>query len=180
MRHAVFTRVRCKIAVMGLLALLATLGAAQSVRAESGDLVEVFIDARQPAYVIYQGIAEGTSQLALDEMAGYATLAGMSLVPWAEFRANPEAYISAVVVKNEYPGGRTAVGILAMLKAHPGRPIAITWNGGIATSFFDFQHAVEMYEDYRENAERYESSRAQNAENDPLSPEVQIKAMLGG
>lgn len=163
-----------------LLALLAALNGVHPVLAANGDLVDVFIDARQSAYVIYQGVAEGTPPLAREEMIGYATFAGVSLVSWAQFRANPENYITAGIVKNEYPGQLTAVGILAMLKAHPGRPIAITWNGGIATTFFDFQHAVETYEDYLEDAVGYENRRNQGTADDPLNPAIQIKSMLGG
>jgi len=160
--------------------VIALLGDARQGMAANGDLVEVFIDARQPAYVVYQGVSENTSPTARQEMVGYASLDGVSLVPWARFRDNVNAYIAVGIVKNEYPGARTALGILAVLKAHPGRPVAITWNGGVASSFFDFQHAVEAYEDYRENSVGYENSRNQSAEDDPLNPEVQIKAMLGG
>lgn len=162
------------------LVMIASLGGMREAVAANGDLVEVFIDARQPAYVVYQGVAEDTPQIARQEMAGYAALDGVSLVAWAEFSANVQDYIATGVVKNEYAGGRTALGLLAMLKAKPGRPVAITWNGGIATTFFDFQHAVEVYEAYLENAVGYENSRRQSVEDDPLDPDVQIKAMLGG
>jgi len=159
--------------------MIVLLGGMRIAVAASGDLVEVFIDARQPAYVTYQGVTEGTPQIARQEMAGYAALEGVSLVPWAEFSANVQNYIAPAIVKNEYPNARTALGLLAMLKAKPGRPVAITWNGGIATSFFDFQHAVEVYEHFRENDIGYENSRRQNVDEDPLNPDVQIKAMLG-
>jgi len=163
-----------------LIALLAgAFGGGSASHAANDDLVEVFIDARQPAYVIFQGVAESASPQARQEMAGYATLDGISLVAWAQFRASPQDYIAAGIVKNEYPGQNIAEGVLALLKAHPGRPIAITWNGGIATSFFDFQHAVEVYEAYLKDAASYENSRNQSTEDDPLNPEVQIKAMLG-
>ncbi|HEY9079834.1 hypothetical protein [Magnetovibrio sp.] len=155
-------------------------GGVHPAMAANGDLVEVFIDAREPAYVIYQGVAEDTALAARQEMAGYATLEGISLVPWAQFSANVRAFIAPGIVKNEYPGERTALGLLALLKAHPGRPVAITWNGGIATTFFDFQHAVEVYEAYLENAAGYENSRRERNEDDPLDPDTQIRAMLGG
>lgn len=163
-----------------VLCVLVSLGGAVPAMADSGDLIEVFIDARQSAYVTYQGVAEDTSQLARDEMAGYATLEGITLVPWAEFRDRAQDFIAKGILKNEYPGAGTALGILAVLKANPGRPIAVTWNGGIATSFFDFQLAVETLEAYQENAEIYEKSRAEALEDDPLNPDVQIRAMLGG
>lgn len=162
------------------LCVLVSLGCAFPAMADSGDLIEVFIDARQAAYVTYQGVAENASLQAREEMASYATLEGISVVPWAEFRDRAQDFVAKGIVKNEYPGAGTALGILAVLKANPGRPIAVTWNGGIATSFFDFQLAVETLEAYQENAETYEKSRAEAAQDDPLNPDVQIRAMLGG
>ncbi|WP_139135001.1 hypothetical protein [Magnetovibrio blakemorei] len=159
--------------------MLVSLGGAFPAMADSGDLIEVFIDARQSAYVTYQGVATDTSQQARDEMAGYATLEGISLVTWEEFRNQAQDIVAKGILKNEYPGAGTALGILAVLKANPGRPIAVTWNGGIATSFFDFQLAVETLEAYQENAETYEKSRTEAKEDDPLNPDVQIRAMLG-
>lgn len=142
-------------------------------------VIEIFIDARQPAYVVYQSVAADAPQAARDEMAGYAGLSGVTLVPWDVFRENVDRYIAAGMRINEYPQQRIALGILAVLKAHPGRPVAITWNGGIATSFFDFQHAVQAFEDFQENPVEYERKRAAGEYGDALNPERQIRAMLG-
>lgn len=160
--------------------ILALVGGAQQVMAADDDLIEVFIDARQEAYVVFQGVAQNTSGAARQEMAGYANLDNVSLVGWAQFRDNVDEFIAAGIVNNEYPGVRTGLGLLAILKSKPGRPVAITWNGGIATSFFDFQHAVDVFEDYQEDRAAYEKSRAENSENDPLNPDIQIRTLLGG
>lgn len=153
---------------------------ARSAWAADADLILVFIDARQDAYVVFQGVSQGTPAIARREMEGYATLDRVSLVAWDNFRENVETFVAAGIQKNEYPGRRTPLGILALLKAYPGRPFAVTWNGGIASSFFDFQHAVEVLEEYREDAEAYELRRSLDANEDPLSPDLQLKTMLDG
>lgn len=163
-----------------VLAVLAFLGGMGMAWAQDATIVEVFIDARQDAYVVFQGVSEGTSPLARQEMAGYATLENVSLMSWVQFRDNVQRLIAARIVKNEYPGPRTALGVLAVLKSRPGRPIAVTWNGGVAVSFFDFQHAVEAYEAYLEDPPGYEQNRAREGDDDPLDPDRQIKAMLDG
>ncbi len=158
---------------------LSVWGGVQAVLA-ADELIEVFIDARQPAYVTYQGVTANTSPLARREMAGYSSLDGVTLVSWDLFRDNVDAYIAAGIRINEYPKQRTAFGILALLKAKPGRPVAITWNGGIATSFFDFQHAVEVFEAFQENPVKYQQDRADGEFGDSLNPEVQVRAALEG
>jgi len=164
----------------GILCVGALFLGARPVVGASGELVDVFIDAREPAYVIYQGVSIDASPAARQEMVGYTGLEGVSMVTWAQFRRNVQNYVAAAIVKNEYPAKRTAPGLLAVLKAYPGRPVAVTWNGGMATSFFDFQHAVEVFADFQENASRYEQNRLDNAANDPLNPDIQIRVLLGG
>lgn len=167
-------------AIPVLLAVLTLFGGLHAAWAQDASLVEVFIDARQDAYVVFQGVSDDTHPLARQEMEGYAALDKVSLVSWAQFRDNVQNFVASGIIKNEYPGPRTALGILAVLKSRPGRPIAVTWNGGVAASFFDFQHAVETYEAYRDDPPSYEQNRTQVGADDPLDPDRQIKAMLDG
>jgi len=169
-----------RLFVLTVLVILASMAGVRAVWAANGDLVEVFIDARQPAYVVFQSVAEDTPVLARQEMVGYAALEKVSLVPWIRFRDNVQSFIADGIVKNEYPNSRTALGILAILKSRPGRPVAITWNGGIAASFFDFQHAVQTYRAFQQDAERYERERRRDVADDPLNPELHLRMLQGG
>lgn len=167
-------------AILSVLVACAVWGGGGRAWAADDDLIQVFIDARDPAYVIFQGVAENTHPAARQEMEGYATLDKVSLVAWATFRDNAERLVSAGIVKAEYPPARTARGILALLKINPGRPFAITWNGGIAASFWDYQLAVELLESYQEDQARYERERRENVDGDPLNPELHLKDLQGG
>lgn len=148
--------------------------------AQTAQLSEVFIDARQPAYVTYQALSVDTPAIARQEMLGYANLDGVTLVTWDLFRDNVDKFIASGIRINEYPKNKTALGILAMLKAKPGRPVSITWNGGIATSFFDFQLAVETFEAFQENPVQYEIDRDAGEFGDSLDPDRQLRAMMEG
>ncbi|MBF0248805.1 MAG: hypothetical protein HQL36_12180, partial [Alphaproteobacteria bacterium] len=52
----------------------------------AADPERVFIDARQEAYVVFQGVDADTHPAAIQEMESYATLEGVSLVSWDDFR----------------------------------------------------------------------------------------------
>ncbi|MEG3617880.1 hypothetical protein V5T82_05385 [Magnetovibrio sp. PR-2] len=150
----------------------------QGAWAQGVQLSEVFIDARQPAYVTYQALSLKTPPLARQEMLGYANLDGVTLVKWDLFRDNVDKFIASGIRINEYSKNKTALSILTMLKTKPGRPVSITWNGGIATSFFDFQLAVESFEAFQENPVQYEIDRDAGEFGNNLDPAVQLRTML--
>lgn len=146
--------------------------------AGAADPVAVFIDGRDPAFLVVQGVAGDASDQARREMAGYATLAGVSLVPWNAFRQNAQTLIAPHIVKNEYPGTSTILGVVALVKAYPGEPFGITWNGGLAVSFQDYQYAVTTYKAFGANAQAYEQSRPRTPDADPVNPAKHIAALL--
>jgi len=145
---------------------------------QAAQVVEVFIDARDPAFVVVQGIASDASARAKREMRGYAMLDRVSIVTWAVFRKHIKTLLAPYVVKNEYPESRTLLGVVTLVKAHPGRPYAVTWNGGLASTFQDFQYAATTYEAFTTDAESYERSRPRNRADDPLHPDNQLAVLL--
>lgn len=167
----VATFLRILFAVVSLLA--ASLGAAHAA-----DVAEVFIDGRDPAFVVVQGVAADAPPLARQEMASYATLDNVSLVPWDAFRQEAEVLLKPHILKDEYPGAALALNIVALVKAYPGRPFAVTWNGGLAASFQDYQHAVSTYRAFQENAEGYERARPADPRLDPLNPANHLPGLL--
>lgn len=152
--------------------------AAFTPRAWAADPVEVFVDARDPAFVVVQGVAADAPPQARAEMAGYATLEGVALMSWNAFRQDAQSVFSPHIAKDEYPGSLIVPGMVALVKAYPGRPFAVTWNGGLAVSFQDYQHAVSTYQAYQENAEAYEASRPAEPEADPVDPVRHLTALL--
>jgi len=144
----------------------------------AAELAEVFIDARDPAFVVVQGVAVDAPEAAKLEMRGYAALDRVEMLTWDTFRLNAQTLLGPYVVKNEYPGSRTVLGVLALVKAHPGKPFAVTWNGGLAASFQDFQYAVTTYEAFATDPDAYETKRSAERVADPLNPDRQLQALL--
>ena len=146
--------------------------------AHAAELVDVFIDARDPAFVVVQGIAIDAPEAAKFEMRSYTALDGVSMVSWDVFRQNAQAILAPYVVKDEYPESRTVLGVVTLVKDQPGKPFALTWNGGLAASFQDFQHAVSTFQAYTDDPGLYETSRPTDVAADPLFPDRQLQALL--
>lgn len=146
--------------------------------AQAAELVDVFIDAREPAFVVVQGIALDAAEAAKQEMRSYTALDGVTMVPWDVFRQNAQTILAPYVVKDEYPGSRTVLGVVTLVKDQPGRPFALTWNGGLAASFQDFQHAVSTFQAFNNDPVAYETSRPTDVAADPLFPDRQLQALL--
>jgi len=141
----------------------------------AAELVEVFIDARDPAYVVVQGVHADTPQAAWKEMEGYAQLGNVHMMSWLIFRKNARGILSPYVKRNDYPNTQALMGVLTLIKKYPGRPFAITWNGGVATSFWDYQHAAETLVKFAGNPTGYKPLLPKE---DPVHPDNQLPALL--
>lgn len=160
------------------LIVIAVLAVAVLTReATAADPVDVFVDGRDPAFLVVQGVAVSTDARARREMIGYAALENVSMIAWSTFRQNAESIIEPHIIKNEYPQSSTLLGVIALVKAYPGRSFAITWNGGLAVSFQDYQYAVRTYKAYQADAKAYEDRRA-NLQTDPVNPQHHLAALL--
>lgn len=144
----------------------------------AADPVEVFVDGRDPAFLVVQGVAPDTAAQARREMAGYAALEGVSLVAWSAFVQNAQALIGPHIVKNEYAGAALVPSVVALIKTYPGRAFAVTWNGGLAVSFQDYQYAVRTYRDFTTDAQVYERSRPRDPGADPVNPQNHLATLL--
>lgn len=141
----------------------------------SAELVEVFIDARDPAYVVVQGINADTALEAWKEMEGYAQLENVQIMSWLVFRKEARKVLAPYVRINDYPHTQALMGLLTLIKKYPGRPFAITWNGGVATTFWDYQHAAETLEEFRKNPKAY---KAMAPDADPVHPNNKLPGLL--
>lgn len=160
------------------LIVIAVLAVAVLTReATAADPVNVFVDGRDPAFLVIQGVAVNTDTRARQEMMGYAALENVSMVDWNTFRQNAKAIVAPHIIKNEYPQSSTVLGVIALVKAYPGQAFAITWNGGLAVSFQDYQYAVRTYKSFLADAGAYEERRA-NLQADPVNPEHHLAALL--
>jgi len=143
----------------------------------AGRLSEVIIDHKNAAYTLFIGVPAGG--LTADQ-AAQLTAAGdvIDRVAWADFVSDPGKYVNGRIIKNEYPEVQVAKGITELLQKMPKMPFAVTWNGGIAFTFNDYEHTRATYDAYQANPSGY-TGRPANQAADPVHPMNHLKSLLG-
>lgn len=140
----------------------------------SGNVVA--IDSSNSAYTVFVSIpAEELETI----RARVTAQAKVTFVPWQEFIANTPKYVASKIIKDEYPGAGAVDGIPQLLKKYPKTPFGITWNGGIALTYNDFQYAKRTYKGFSTNLEEYERSRIRDPRRDPVHPAGHLVPLLG-
>jgi tetratricopeptide (TPR) repeat protein len=141
----------------------------------SGDFV--LIDRTEEAYTVYTGIPNNR----LGETKAKLSNApqGIALVTWEAFIHDSDKYVKAQIVKDEYPESRTTAGVVELVGKFPGTPIGLAWNGGIAITYMDYQHAKRIYERYKADPASYERNRNRDPRADPINPKGHLGPLLG-
>lgn len=137
----------------------------------------VLIDRTDDAYAVYAGIPKEKH----DEIKAQLSTApqGIDLVAWQVFVKNSDDYIKAKILADDYPGSRTIPGVVELVRRFPGTPVGITWNGGIAITTRDYQHAKRLYEQYKADPASYERIRKPDSHADPINPKSHLGPLLG-
>lgn len=165
-----------------------SIGCAQESTPSSSDTAQqnptfVFIDKKEPSYTVYTGILQDYSEEELEKIKLVAEDAeewkGVDLVAWGEFEQNTENYIKARILKNEYSGQKVAKGIIELIKQSPESPVGLTWNGGIAITYNDYQYAKRTYQQYMADPEEYERKKNKDPYADPVNPKCHFGPLLG-
>jgi hypothetical protein len=139
-------------------------------RANAGSDI-VLIDHTEKAYTVYAGLPLERADDAKSKLEGKP----VDMVPFEQFVENHKKIIGDRILRNDYPGDRTAEGMAALIRKYPGTPFGVTWNGGIAFTRNDYQAAKSAFESY--NAPEGFTKPA--PERDPVAPMNHLKPLLG-
>lgn len=105
---------------------------------------------------------------------------GVELVDWRAFAGSRDKYLAAQIRENAYPDSRTVEGIVALIRTYPGTPFGLTWNGGIAFTYNDYQYAKHIYRQYQDDPEGYRKQQAgMDPRGDPINPGNHLGPLLG-
>lgn len=137
----------------------------------------VLIDGTEASYTVYAGIPKDKVDAVKVKLRDAPP--GARLVAWDDFVRGRDKYVTARIVKNEYPGSRAEEGVVALIRKYPGTPIGLAWNGGIAITYNDYQHARRTYEQYKEDPALYEKTRNRDPRADPVNPAAHLGPLLG-
>jgi len=94
-------------------------------------------------------------------------------------KINVDKYVRGRIAKDDYPGSGVVSGIVALLDKYPGGPIGLTWNGGVAITYNDYQHAKKTYQKYLADPSEYERTRTHDPRLDPVNPRGHLGPLLG-
>ncbi|MEJ2107391.1 MAG: hypothetical protein P8X48_08695 [Acidiferrobacteraceae bacterium] len=131
----------------------------------------VVIDQDEPAFIVFTGIPKGIDQEKLEKIRQHvSTRETATMLTWQQFLQRVDGYARSVVLRNDYPKVRVVDGIVCLIasKKGAGAPWGLTWNGGIALTFNDYQHARRTYEAYKKDPASYEPVR--DPRRDPVNP----------
>jgi len=146
------------------------------------DLLDrVVVDTRSPAWmtVVSYARAPAPGSGALRGEVPIDPANPPETLPWMDFREQSAARLVRLVLSNEYPDIDLRAALLELLVRHPGNPIGITWNGGIAITANDYREAEARLRRFREDPARHERERPRDREGDRLHPLNHLEPLLG-
>lgn len=119
----------------------------------------VLIDQSEPEFTVFIGVPKSIAEEKLAEIRREAAARDtLTLLEWKQFLARAFDYANAVLVRIDYPQYRVLDGLICLVASEKGSgsPWGLTWNGGIALTYGDYQHTREAYENYMNNPSAYQ------------------------
>lgn len=131
----------------------------------------VVVDQGEKAFTVFTGIPKNIDKNNLErikqKVSGRDTLVMLS---WEQFLESVNEYARLVILINDYPSTRIIDGIVCLVasKQGTGAPWGLTWNGGVALTRNDYNHARRTYELFKANPASYKPVR--DPRRDPVNP----------
>jgi len=140
----------------------------------------VAIDRSETAYTVFLAVAKDASEEQLEQLRSRAAQEeAVELVTWAEFRRTRTKYLDSRIVHDDYPGSKVVEGIIELLRRYASTPFGLTWNGGVALTFNDYEHAKRIYKKYLSDPDEYAATRPKDPRRDPINPKAHFAPLLG-
>ena len=140
----------------------------------------VVVDHSEGAYVVLIAVRRDTPEEELEELRSQvAQKEKVELVSWDEFLGERQRLLDSRILKDEYPGSKAVAGIIELLRRYARTPVGLSWNGGVAITFNDYEHAKRLYKAYLEDPEAYARTGSKDPRADPLNPRAHLGPLLG-
>jgi hypothetical protein len=131
----------------------------------------VVVDQNEPAFIVFTGIPKNIGNDEFERIKQkVSSRETLAMLTWEQFLESVNEYAVSVVIRNDYPNTRIVDGIVCLVASEQGTgaPWGLTWNGGIALTRNDYQHARRTYESYKTNPASYRPIR--DPRRDPVNP----------
>jgi len=146
--------------------------------ADEGSLGHILIDKMHPAYTVVTGVPIAATSLQMSKCRQAASDKDVELLEWKAFMPEAEKRLRACIVKDEYSMKSRLGDFLYAVQNYPGTPFGLTWNGGMAFTYRDYQHAKGMYEIYRSSPGTWRKRGGRDARSDPVNPDGHLPFFL--
>ncbi len=140
-----------------------------SETAISGGVSFVAVDQSEAAFTVFTGIPDDLDESRFADIKKKVERSeSLTLLPWSEFIDQVPAYIQSTVRRNDYPGYSIKKGLVCLIYRAAGAPWGLTWNGGIALTYNDYQHARQSFSSFNADPTAYTPIR--DPGKDPVNP----------
>jgi hypothetical protein len=138
----------------------------------------LLIDAQEPSYTVYYKIPIKDLEKVKGEGKGKdpALFRIIAYEHYIKSRERADHYTKPYIKINDYPEVDTIKGLSELLDRYPDTPFGLTWNGGIAYTYNDYQHVKRTYEAY---VAAPSSHQRRERRADPVHPLNHIGPLLG-
>ena len=102
----------------------------------------------------------------------------VQVVKWENFNQNIDKFVKSQIIKDEYLESRAVEGIEELLFRYQALPFGLTWNGGIAFTRMDYNHAINTYQKYKANSNESNIFKTQDPREDPVNPQNHLGPLL--
>ncbi len=131
----------------------------------------VVVDSSESAFIVFTGIPKSIGGDQLEKIKQMvSSRETLTMLSWDQFLDGVNSYAHALILTNDYPDVRLIDGLVCLLASEKGSgiPWGLVWNGGIALTFNDYQHARRTYISYKGNPMEYQP--IQDPRMDPINP----------
>lgn len=106
----------------------------------------VVVEAKDPAFTVFTPAPPNMSETLLRRIVAESAEPGKArVIQWDELQSAAQDEAGRVIQRPDYPATRYGAAIACLMRKAPG-PWGITWNGGIALTANDYDHARRSFE----------------------------------
>jgi hypothetical protein len=135
----------------------------------------IAIERKQEAYTVFAAITNEQFNKIMTEASNNDKI---EVVKWENFNQNIDKFVKSQIIKDEYLESRAVEGIEELLFRYQALPFGLTWNGGIAFTRMDYNHAINTYQKYKANSNESNIFKTQDPRADPVNPQNHLGPLL--
>ena len=99
----------------------------------------------------------------------------IQIIGWEDFEGID---LESEIILDEYENPKVGEGIVELIQVFPLTPFGLSWNGGIALTFNDYQFAENIYQQYQDDPDNYLQTNERDLNRDPINPQNHLGPLL--